>query len=163
MMVCRRLRSEGDDHQDRCDQDDEALDQVDGQDQNLADELELQDVHGDAARGGAGDDADGPDDEDRKDRDDDVDDVLTPTPHREDAVGNVGGAGQAQPARGDGQGDLAALGSCHHVRGRGCLRAGRLGRVGGVGRLGCGGGLGFRVVGGGEGGGLGVSAVVRSG
>ena len=132
----------GDDHHDRRDQDDEALNEVDGQDQDLADELELQDVHGDAARRGAGDGADGPDDEDCEDRDDDVDDVLAPALDGEDAVGDVGGPGEAEPAGGDGQRDLAVFGAHDRVRGRGglCVRrvllGGRVGRGGRV--IGCG-------------------------
>ena len=132
----------GDDHHDRRDQDDEALNEVDGQEQDLADELELQDVHGDAARRGAGDGADGPDDEDCEDRDDDVDDVLAPALDGEDAVGDVGGPGQAEPAGGNGQRDLAVFGAHDRVRGRGGLCVGRVllgGRVGRGGRvIGCG-------------------------
>ena len=132
---------ERDDHEDRRSQNDEALGDTHRQDEDLADQLEAEDVHGDAARGGAGERADRPDEENRDEGDDDVNGVLAAASHARDAVGDVDGAGQAHATHGQGRGDLAGGGGGGLLRLLGCARGGRLlvavrvlGAVGGHGR-----------------------------
>ena len=132
---------ERDDHEDRRSQNDEALGDTHRQDEDLADQLEAEDVHGDAARGGAGERADRPDEENRDEGDDDVNGVLAAASHARDAVGDVDGAGQAHAAHRQVRRDLAGgwggglLRLLGRARGGGCVFLGavRILGVGGVG------------------------------